>query len=164
VEANGSSQVVNNFLLESNCPTGLYAGNSAVRVMNNTVTGCYNGLYAPTNQSPTIHNNLFYSNTTAILADGMPVLDYNGFWLNGGDFNVPTGTLMGTHNVFANPLFVAPSAGDYHLSPGSQMIDAGTSMGAPTTDYDGDPRPVGIALDIGADEYSLRLLLPLVLR
>ncbi|HLE27409.1 MAG TPA: choice-of-anchor Q domain-containing protein, partial [Anaerolineales bacterium] len=103
-------------------------------------------------------------NTTAILADGMPVLDYNGFWLNGADFNVPTGTLTGTHNVFANPLFVAPSAGDYHLSPGSQMIDAGTSMGAPTTDYDGDPRPVGIALDIGADEYSLRLLLPLVLR
>ena len=55
-------------------------------------SGCYNGLYAPTNQSPTIRNNLFYSNTTAILADGMPVLDYNGFWLNGGDFNVPTGT------------------------------------------------------------------------
>jgi hypothetical protein len=32
-----------------------------------------------------------------------------------------------------------------------------------TTDYDGDPRPIG-GYDIGADEFALRYYLPLLLK
>jgi hypothetical protein len=42
--------------------------------------------------------------------------------------------------------------GDYHLQAGSPAIDTGTAMGAPLFDFDGDPRPQGCGIDIGADE------------
>ncbi len=53
----------------------------------------------------------------------------------------------------ADPVFLASAGGDYHLSPASACIDAGTSSKAPTTDYDGIIRPQGRGLDIGAYEY-----------
>lgn len=156
VEAGGSSAVRNNFILESNCPTGVSPGGSAVSVVNNTIAGCNQGVYVPPGMSPPISNNLFFSNVTAITGEGTPPLDYNGFWLNGTDFNV-SGTLTGTHNVFADPLFVDPAAGDYHLQFGSPMMDAGTGAGAPPDDYDGDLRPTGAGVDIGADEVAASL-------
>ena len=44
--------------------------------------------------------------------------------------------------------------GDYHLQPGSLCIDAGTSDGAPTTDIEGNGRPCGAGVDIGAYEFG----------
>jgi hypothetical protein len=43
--------------------------------------------------------------------------------------------------------------GDAHLQAGSPAIDAGTPIGAPSTDYDGRPRPQGQGYDIGPYEY-----------
>jgi len=58
-----------------------------------------------------------------------------------------------TTNQNAAPLFVNASTGDFHQAAGSPTIDAGlslTSIGE--TDFDGDPRIIGSATDIGADE------------
>jgi hypothetical protein len=54
-------------------------------------------------------------------------------------------------NISADPLFVGPD--HIHLSPGSPCIDTGTCTGAPTTDFEGDPRPTGAGCDMGADEF-----------
>ena len=41
---------------------------------------------------------------------------------------------------------------DFHLLAGSPCIDRGTPEEAPDHDLDGDPRPQGAAVDVGADE------------
>ena len=47
-----------------------------------------------------------------------------------------------------------PGGLDLHQLRGSPTIDAGTTSGLPAaTDFDGDPRVFGAAVDIGADEY-----------
>lgn len=42
---------------------------------------------------------------------------------------------------------------DLHLNAGCLAIDKGTAQGAPTQDYDGNPRPYGAGYDVGAYEW-----------
>jgi len=87
----------------------------------------------------------------------------------GSNPNVPAGVTItysnieggyaGTGNINADPLFADAAGGDYHLQSGSPCIDMGTNIGAPLTDYEGDPRPIDgdgdtvATADMGADEY-----------
>ena len=53
--------------------------------------------------------------------------------------------------------------------PDSPAIDFGTSVGCPSTDQRGKPRPAGLACDVGAVErqpveFSYWLNLPLIIR
>src|SRR5829696_5917789 len=63
-------------------------------------------------------------------------------------------------NISADPLFVSPAAGNYHVWAGSPVVDAGRDAGAPATDFDGAPRPLDgngdgtPVVDIGADEVA----------
>ena len=66
----------------------------------------------------------------------------------------------GAGNIEGDPLFVDPgywdrytwNDGDYHLTYGSPCKDAGTDAGV-IDDIDGDTRPSGPAVDMGADEF-----------
>lgn len=74
----------------------------------------------------------------------------------------------GTVSVRADPAFVDPDAGDYHIGPGSAATNTGVDAGV-NDDIDGGPRPDGCFFDIGADELITgrpchRTYLPLVLR
>ena len=79
----------------------------------------------------------------------------------GGDALVaenPPGFTVTTSNVDGpEPLLANPGAGDFHQLPGSPTINAGVvNPLAGLTDIDGDQRVVGLAPDIGADEYVPR--------
>jgi predicted outer membrane repeat protein len=98
--------------------------------------------------------------------DSFPIITNSILWENtpneiGGGGGVPTvtysdiqGGYPGEGNIDADPLFVNSGNGDYHLTAGSPCIDTGTNNGAPTIDFDGEYRPQGLVVDIGADEYN----------
>lgn len=91
----------------------------------------------------------------------------SGAWANGTDVDDwgDQGTVYAVLNYWGLPAFVAPDAGDYHISAGA-AIDRGVDAGV-TSDIDGDPRPAptGTRPDLGADEFSQRsVYLPLVVR
>jgi hypothetical protein len=77
-----------------------------------------------------------------------------------------SGTYPGTGNLNLDPLFVEQppvglgTAGNLQLQECSPAIDGGTNAGAPTEDFDGNPRPfnaVGLPVattDMGAWEYQ----------
>lgn len=60
-----------------------------------------------------------------------------------------------TNSFLAVPAdhFIVPGS-DFHLLDTSPAIDAGTATDAPVSDLDGNPRPIGAAVDIGAYEAT----------
>jgi uncharacterized repeat protein (TIGR01451 family) len=79
-------------------------------------------------------------------------------WGNESDWAGEGTILTGTVNIWGDPAFVAPDAGDYHLKPASAAIDTGLDAGL-TADIDGEQRPVGSGYDIGADEFPAALII-----
>ena len=66
-----------------------------------------------------------------------------------------TGAVSGNVTSATPALFVNPSAGDLHLVAGAaSAIDRVAALTNAATDWDGQPRPLGAAADVGADEYA----------
>jgi hypothetical protein len=73
------------------------------------------------------------------------------------------GGYTGTGNINADPMFLDPDGpdnvpgtedDDLHLKSASPCIDIGTAAGAPDTDIEGKPRPLGTGYDMGAFEFQ----------
>jgi hypothetical protein len=70
-------------------------------------------------------------------------------------WHVATG--QDAHSIALNDLtglYVDETAYDLHLTATSAARDKGVFTGAPVTDFDGNPRPDGSEVDIGAYEYQ----------
>jgi parallel beta-helix repeat protein len=126
------------------------------------------GVYAWGDTTLTLTNNIIVSHTYGIYASSAATVtaDYTLFFGNGVD---TWGPITSTHEVSGDPLFVDPSAWDYHIQSASPAINKGTFTGAPATDFEGDARPYDCFIDIGADEntasdYCKRIYLPLILK
>jgi len=121
-------------------------------------------------------NNII-ANNDGIGIDGPIYAFNNDFWHNSrGDFGPNVRPWMGVNvtvnangdscdayeNIRFDPMFVNPSAGDFHLTASSHCIDAGVgfvnltgdTVRAPTDDIDDGPRPTGSSWDIGIDEFN----------
>ncbi len=103
-----------------------------------------------------LRNNLLSQNLTfqIMVENGVPapVADHN--LIDG--FRGEPGEIMGTDYVEGDPAFAGP--GNYHLTPGSPAVDAGSASAAPADDFDGVPRPQGAGWDIGAYELAADLI------
>jgi formylglycine-generating enzyme required for sulfatase activity len=62
----------------------------------------------------------------------------------------------GAGNITADPLFIDPANGNFHLQSASPCLDMGTDEAWMTgaVDLDGNPRIQGLAVDIGAYEHA----------
>ncbi|MGH7150068.1 MAG: NosD domain-containing protein, partial [Planctomycetota bacterium] len=152
VPAAGSTLVANNTVVGNSCPSGssllgLDGMPASVLIRNNIFSGPPGqiSVFAPTYTGGTsFRNNDVFGPGSTLYGGGMP----SQTALNG--------------NFSANPLFVNPSQGDYHLQASSPCIDAGLNTIAPLpfADPDGDTRIQdgdengSAAIDVGRDEYA----------
>ncbi|HEV7731312.1 MAG TPA: right-handed parallel beta-helix repeat-containing protein [Candidatus Binatia bacterium] len=179
----GTGGVIRNNLLFDNHASGisLYridasAGARNNLVVNNTILSASDGRWciniSDGSTGNTLRNNILYSAHSfrgVISIDSSSVAgfssDYNSlmnrFSLNGGGSVVPLTTWQAqgydTHSFLAVPgdHFLAPGS-DFHLKATSPALDTGTATNAPSSDLEGNPRPVGSGVDMGA--YELQLL------
>lgn len=121
-------------------------------------------------------NNTFYDNTCAVcIASQTGDVINNIIWKTNvgipiGNTPPPRNCLIqgytgpGVGNIDADPKFVNPAKGDFHLRLDSPAIDNGVSTGGLTVDLDGNPRGMvwhtqgvlgdGSHTDIGAYEFQ----------
>ncbi len=102
----------------------------------------------------TFANTILYSGTVGIKVNSGPVvLDH----VLRDDVVTPTlglwYPLQDTNPITASPAFAADG---YHLTSASAAVDAGIDAGV-VDDIDGEPRPLGTAPDLGADESPFAL-------
>lgn len=164
-------RVTNNVVVDNVGGSGIWASNYGdVAIINNTVariTGSGTAgilLYVqwtrPAVASIKVINNIVVNNEECGVAafpgsgTGLNLsTDYNDVWGNRWNYCSLANPPNGSHNISADPLFVNPSQGDYHIRLGSPAIDAGTNAGTPTHDKDGVARPRGRGVDMGAYEF-----------
>jgi len=146
--------------------SGLFilGGGGSMVLRNNTVVANGGwGLAYTTCVDPQITNNIVAfnpsgvaNNSTGGTFSGNCVYNPDGINYKGFPTD-PTGT---NGNISLDPLFRSAASGDYHLLWSSPCVDTGTNVGAPSTDLDGNPRPIdgnmdGLAVtDMGAYEFA----------
>jgi parallel beta-helix repeat protein len=156
---------------------GISCYESSPTIVNNTISGNSvsdngGGIHCYSGSSPTVLNTILWANSPNEI-----YLDESSIAITYSDIQ---GGWKGEGNTHANPLFVNPYNGDYHLQGDSPCIDAGdpnspkdpdgtrTDMGAFYFDQSSNPPVATILEKVSGDNQvgliSTKLLEPLVVR
>jgi hypothetical protein len=152
-----SNITTSSFLITRGGTDNRYGPINGTKAYNNTVyfTGSSsNGIVCHGGCSTSIlsaKNNILWAGGTALYADAPFDEGNNIFWRTGGSPSV-NATVSSTSQK-ADPKFVNPTGGDFHLQLGSPAIDRGVNLGY-KTDLDNGTVPSGAAPDIGPYEYG----------
>jgi hypothetical protein len=164
--------IANNYLVENNAGQkgpSIAAIDVSVEIANNTIVGDKTSsgagidLIDAATGSLELTNNIVVSHTIGIRRNdsASASLSHNDVWGNSTNY---VGVSAGSGDVSADPQFVDPGNGDYHLASGSPCVNAGTYVEGLLFDYEGDRRTVPV-LDIGADEYPMEpIFIPLAVK
>jgi hypothetical protein len=168
-------RIVNNVSYSNgdNCITSWHAA-SRLTIANNTAVGCpgaginvssgESGATRSGNIHTIVVNNIVYRNGKGIVAttDGVHRVGPNRYMNNlvfgsrTDNEPLPANSLEAgaivSGTIGADPKLRGPRD-LYRPSAGSPAIDAGTSIAAPRTDFDGVRRPQGARVDVGAFEW-----------
>ncbi|MFO7956381.1 MAG: right-handed parallel beta-helix repeat-containing protein [Candidatus Brocadiia bacterium] len=121
-------------------------------VVNNGATRKWGGgmrFENPAAHNVVVRNNIFSRNWPGQMVIHKDVADRTV------DHNLIHGEteLEGDEAVRGAPQFVNAGEGDFRLQSNSPAIEAGSARNAPVEDFDGNQRPRGTAVDIGAHEH-----------
>ena len=126
-------------------------------------------------QNNEILNNIFYANNQNLFisnqyrANTGNQVDYNIYYSSGGangsewqwkgtTYNSLSAWQSMTGNdsngMYSDPKLLNPDTGNLHISGNSPGVDQGTMIADLKEDIDGDSRPLGSGIDMGADEYQ----------
>jgi hypothetical protein len=111
-----------------------YGGPITCRAYNNTVYGNIQSVYAQSRHyavQVSVENNIFYTPLAPGSTVRWAVWDYNDMFQTGP---------IGPHDLSVDPQFVNSAGNDFHLQPGSSVIDKGTNVGLP---YNGSAPDMG---------------------
>jgi uncharacterized repeat protein (TIGR01451 family) len=146
---------------------GVYNAGGEVLIQHNTLydnTGDQGGggIYAGGSGVLTLRNSIIANNTASGFGGGGIyggsanfALDYNDFYANNGG-DVGGGVAPGPHDISVPPGLSDPANADFHLDVNtSQVINRADPASPLSTDFEGDPRPMGTYADIGADESTV---------
>lgn len=149
-------------------------------LVNNTIVNCARGVrffdhtgrwglpycLEPGSGSATVINCIIWDCPTSFELTESPSVEDHGSHvtvshcdIDGGQGSVSVSgasstVAWGDGNVSVDPLFVNAAAGDLRLRQGSPVIDIGTLDRAPGSDLDGNQRPCGEGVDLGAFELG----------
>ena len=97
--------------------------------------------------SLTFSDNIVYGNVVA--GAGTQVAGTNCAWTYS---DIGPDTVAGDGNLNADPSFMNAATSDFHITPGSPVIDQADPAAPDGFDVDNTPRPQGGRSDMGADE------------
>lgn len=170
IYANGQNNPTGSVIIRNNIISDKYVGlygisNSSgpLIIANNTITGCSWPVYTVGGPSGSvIANNIIASSYYGVMTnEEAPVIALCEFDIT---ISMHTFRRQNFHGdiITSNPRFADAPAGNFALIAGSECIDAGTEIGAPSEDIAGNPRPTdgnndGLAKhDLGAMEQVVR--------
>jgi uncharacterized repeat protein (TIGR01451 family) len=141
--------------------SGLSIVGTSARLLHTTIArnsgGDGSGIYLYPGSSSTVAltNTLLVSQTVGISVGVGSTATLNGvLWFGNGTNTGGAGTITVTNEITGDPAFFSDG---YHLMPTSAALDQGVDAGV-NVDVDGQPRPFGLAPDLGADEGQPALL------
>jgi len=155
-----TAALVNNVVAENwahDLGGGLYVRRSSPQLIHSTFAsngaGDGSGIHVTDDSTVPLTNTIIVSHTVGItVAASSAITLERTLWYGNQQDTGGDGTIITTGDVYGDPAFANPDTGDYHLSSASAGIEGGIDAGV-TDDIDGDPRPYGCGVDIGADEY-----------
>jgi len=154
-----SATFVNTLITDNPGRQAVHLNNAAITLTHVTVSGHgeWGGVLIGTSSTGTVLNSIIWEEEGEdLFLDGTSTatISYS---------DLEDGVYTGTGNISADPRFVDPPSGDYHLGVGSPAIGAALPAGAPPADLDGVPRDA--SPDMGAYEWvGFRTFLPAVLK
>lgn len=114
-------------------------------IVNNTIVKYEFGIYCRDFlATPMVKNNIIYNNLKTEDEEGN-LFGYDGIGVYNDIYNLDE-IEFDPPNIYADPLFVNESGGDYHLRGNSPCIDAGD----PNDDYSNEPYPNGNRINMSA--------------
>lgn len=149
---NSAGIIRNNMIYHS--ANGAPYADTAIALIESPGTQVYNNSIYIANSFPWAIEYRFASTSGVLIANNLsnrPVQARDG----------ASGTVSSNISNAVASWFANPAQGDLHLTTAvTSVVDKGIAVSGLTNDFDGQSRPAGAGVDIGADEFAATSVLP----